>query len=62
MMGEIEPEADPAKIHFVFCSPTEALHMVGNKHIHVQVPQLYPLYPLSKEVTTHLFNPNVQYT
>ena len=37
MMGEIEPEADPAKIHFVFCSPTEAMHMVGNKHIHVQV-------------------------
>ena len=36
-MGEIEPEADPAKIHFVFCSPMEAMHMVGNKHIHVQV-------------------------
>ena len=37
MSGEIESGADLARINFVFCSPTEALHMVGNKYIHIQV-------------------------
>ena len=59
MSGEIEAGTDLAKIHFVFCSPTEALHMVGNKHIHLQVPQphtpstettAHPLYTLSMHI------------
>ena len=45
MTGMIEAGTDLAKIHFVFCSPTEALYMVGNKHIHLQIFE-----PLTNEV------------